>query len=85
MSNHRPGIGSSRYRQLRLTATHETNGRLSVTLYAKPLNKEWNEQQCLMRWSDPGFPSPLNSTEDVIIALVAVLEEHLLPPAPRAE
>lgn len=79
MTNHMPGIARSNYRQLRLTATHETNGRLSVSLYAKPLNAAWHEHQCLLRWSDPGTPRPLESTEDVILALICVLEEHLLP------
>lgn len=78
MSNHQRGIGSSRYRQLRLTATHETNGRFSVSLYAKPLNKEWNEHACLLRYSNEGTPYPLGSTEDVLLALLVIIEEHLI-------
>lgn len=79
MTNHRPGIGSSRYRQLRLTATHETNGRLSVSVYAKALNKEWHEQQCLARFSMDGPTVPLVTTEDVYSALLWILEEVMLP------
>jgi len=84
MSNHRPGIGSSRYRQIRLTATHETNGRFSVSVYAKPLNKEWHERQCLLRYTNDGTPRPLETTEDVLLALLVIVEEHLLMirPAP---
>lgn len=74
-------IAKSRYRQLRLTVTHEINGRFSVSLYGKALNKEWHEHQCLARYSVEGTPLPLNSTEDVLMALLTVLEEHLLPRA----
>lgn len=72
-------IGSSQYRQLRFTATHELNGRFSYSVYAKPLNKEWHEQQCLARGAIDGTLLPLNSTEDVIAALICVLEGYLLP------
>lgn len=79
MTNHMPGIARSQYRQLRLTATHETNGRFSVSLYAKPLNADWKEHQCLMRFSNDGVPSPLETTEDVMLALMVILEECMLP------
>lgn len=72
-------IGSSQYRQLRLTATHELNGRFSYSIYAKALNKEWNEHQCLARGVVEGTLRPLATTEDVISALIVILEEYLLP------
>lgn len=79
MSNHRPGIGSSRYRQLRLTVTHETNGRFSVSVYGKALNQEWHERHCLSRFAVDGITAPLNSTEDVLAALLWVIEDNMLP------
>lgn len=72
-------IGKSRYRQLRLTATHELNGRFSVSLYGKGLNQEWTEHSCLARFVDPGVKGPLNSTEDVVMALLVILESFVLP------
>lgn len=72
-------IGSSQYRQLRVTATHELNGRFSYSVYAKALNKEWHEHQCLARGAVDGTLLPLNSTEDVIAALICVLEGYMLP------
>jgi hypothetical protein len=85
MSNHRPGIGSSRYRQFRLTATHETSGRFSVSVYGKALNKEWHEQQCLARFATDVHPDPLNSTEDVLAAIMAIIETTMLPRAVAEE
>lgn len=81
MSGHRetqPG-GMSRYRQLRLTATHELGGSFSVSLYAKPLNHEWHEQQCMLRTRVEYDQRALVSTEDVIAALIHILREQLLP------
>lgn len=72
-------VGSSRYRQLRITATHEISGRFSYAVYAKPLNKEWHEHQCMARGSCDGTLLGLRSTEDVIAALIEVLESYLLP------
>lgn len=69
----------SRYRQLRLTATHEISGRFSVSVYAKPLNAAWSEQQCLLRTSVEYDQRELQSTEDVLAALIHVLREQLLP------
>lgn len=68
----------SRYRQLRLTATLETTGRMSYSVYAKPLNLAWNEQHLIVRDSVPGF-SPLATPDDVIRAVVALLQEQMLP------
>lgn len=72
-------VGSSRYRQLRITATHEISGRFSYSVYAKPLNKEWHEQQCMARGSIDGTLLPLASTEDVVAALITILEGYMLP------
>lgn len=72
-------VSKSQYRQLRVTATHEIGGRFSYSVYAKPLNKEWHEHQCLARGSCDGTLMGLQSTEDVIAALIAVLEDFLLP------
>lgn len=79
MGHSRGPIGMSRYRQLRLTATHEMSGRFSYSVYAKPLNKEWHEHQCLARGAVDGTLLPLNSTEDVIAALIEILESYMLP------
>lgn len=76
---------SSNYRQFRVTATHERGtsmrpeGRFSYSVYAKGLNQEWHEHQCLARGSVPGTSMPLRTTEDVVMALLVVLEEFLLP------
>lgn len=72
-------VSRSNYRQLRVTATHEIDGRFSYSVYAKPLNKEWHEHQCMARGSVDGTLIGLNSTEDVIAALICVLEGYLLP------
>lgn len=72
-------VSRSNYRQLRVTATHEINGRFSYSVYAKPLNKEWNQQQCMARGSVDGTVLGLASTEDVISALIVILEGYLLP------
>lgn len=79
MSVRGSSVGTSQYRQLRVTATHEIGGRFSYSVYAKPLNKEWHEQQCLARGSCDGTLMGLQSTEDVIMALITILEEYLLP------
>lgn len=77
----RSPVAQSRYRQLRLTLTHEIGGRFSVSLYGKALNADWREHDCLARYSVEGTTAPLNTTEDALMALLVVLEEHLLPRA----
>lgn len=79
MNKTKQGIAKSRYRQLRLTATHEVSGRFSVALYGKGLNADWREHDCLARYSIDGPARPLQSTEDVIQALLLILEDYLLP------
>lgn len=79
MSVRNSAVGSSRYRQLRITATHEISGRFSYSVYAKPLNKEWHEQQCMARGSIDGTLLQLQSTEDVVAALITILEGYMLP------
>lgn len=68
----------SRYRQVRLTFTQEIGGRCSYSIYAKGLQDGWNEHQVLVR-DVVTINAPLNSTEDVVAALIIVLEEQLLP------
>nr|CRY97330.1 hypothetical protein [uncultured prokaryote] len=70
----------SLYRQLRLTATQELNGRFSYSIYAKPLNAQWSEHSLILRASIDIPDFPLNTTEDVVVALVAILEGQFLPP-----
>lgn len=82
MSVRDSAVGTSRYRQLRITATHELSGRFSVSVYAKGLNQEWHERQCMYRGVAEGTLRPLNTTEDVLAALVAVLEQQMLPSGP---
>lgn len=72
-------VAQSRYRQIRLTATQEISGRFSYALYAKALNAPWQEQQCLLRSYEDVPPCTLGTTEDVISALLIILEELLLP------
>lgn len=76
--NHMPGIAQSRYRQLRLTITHETNGRLSYRLLAKGLNEGWSEHHVI----DVGSVQhtlPILSTEDAIVVVIDMLRGRLLP------
>lgn len=77
MSTHPKTSTKGRYRQFRVTATQEANGRVSFSAYAKPMGAEWHESQCILR-SSTQFGAALNSTEDVLLALIAVLEEQLL-------
>lgn len=64
----------NRYRQVRLTYTEEASGRLSVSLYVKPLGASWDETQCLFRWSVDDLP-PAPQVEDVVQRLVYVLQD----------
>lgn len=76
--NHQAGIALSRYRQLRVTATHETSGRFSVRLYAKPLNAAWTESHLVWQGASVSC-GPILSTEDAIAAAIDILREQLLP------
>jgi hypothetical protein len=71
-------IERSQYRQVRLTFTQEVTGKTSYALYAKGLNQAWNEHQCLLR-SYTVVPGPLLTLEDVIAAVVSILEEQMMP------
>lgn len=73
----RSPIARSNYRQLRLTATHEVNGRFSISLYAKPLNKQWSEHHVVHRCSVDGTTAPLLSIDDVLQAAIYLLETQL--------
>lgn len=63
----------NRYRQVRLTYTEEASGRLSVSIYVKPLNEGWAESQCLYRFSVEGT-EPAPHLEDVALRLMQCLE-----------
>jgi hypothetical protein len=78
MASRVPPRAASRYKQLRLQFTEEAGGRISVSLYVKPLNTEWSEHHCLQRWSRT-VDGPLETLEDAISLLIALLEEDLLP------
>lgn len=76
-------IAKSRYRQVKVTFTHEVNGRLSYRVHAKALNAAWSEQTVIATGSCDGTTLPLNSTEDALSALVYLLEDQLLPSIAR--
>jgi len=78
MASRVPPRAASRYKQVRLQFTEEAGGRVSVSLYVKPLNQEWSEHQCLRRWSRR-VDGPLETFEDALSLLVSLLEEDLLP------
>lgn len=77
-SRNQSGIAQSRYRQIRLQITQEVGGRCSYSLYAKPMNKEWREQDCLVRDS-LHYDYPIVTAEDAIRATIECLKEQLLP------
>lgn len=68
----------SLYRQVRLTFTQEVGGRLSYSIGAKGLNDQWDQHTVLIRDSVV-YPGPLDSTEDVVAALMSILAEQFLP------
>lgn len=69
-----PARAKSRYKQFRLTYTEEVNGRVSVSIYAKPLNAAWNEQQCMMRFTEE-VGQHVESLEGVAARLIVLLED----------
>ena len=72
-------VAKSLYRQIRLTATQEVSGRFSYSIYAKPLQADWRQQHLMVRdsWDTP--PWPLLTTEDVVRAMIGILQEQVLP------
>lgn len=78
MAAHPKTSAKSRYRQVRLTFTQESMGRVSLSLYAKGLNSQWNEHACLLR-DQVAFQGRLDTTEDVIWACLQVLDGMVLP------
>lgn len=78
MPNSRKPRAASRYKQVRLQLTEEAGGRVSASLYVKPLNSEWTEHGCVRRWNRT-VPGPLETFEDVLSVMVQMLEEDLLP------
>lgn len=77
MATHSKTSSKGRYRQFRVTCTQEANGRVSFSAYAKPMGAEWHERQCILR-SSTQFGAALNTTEDVLIAILAVIEGEML-------
>ena len=78
MASRVPPRAASRYKQVRLQFTEEAGGRVSVSLYVKPLNTEWSEHQCLRRWSRT-VSGPIETLEDALGLLILLLEEDTLP------
>lgn len=73
-----PAKARSNYRQVRLTFTAEIGGMLSYSIYAKPLNAQWNEHHVLVRDHLSNCPMP-ETTEDVFRILIRILDDNLLP------
>lgn len=69
---------ASNYKQLRLQLTEEAGGRVSVSLYVKPLNVEWTQRHCLQRWTVTNA-RPIETLEDALSVCVSLLEEDMLP------
>lgn len=76
--NHKPGIALSRYRQLKVSLTHETSGQISYRVHAKGLTDSWSEHT-LIAQGRADEVLPINSTEDAINVLIDLLKENLLP------
>lgn len=72
-------VARSIYRQYRLTATQESRGRFSYSIYAKGLNDDWRQQHLLVRDSMDALPFPVRTTEDVVRVLLDLLREQILP------
>lgn len=69
---------ASRYKQLRLQMTEEAGGRISVSLYVKPLNVEWSQRHVISRWTVQRH-EPIETLEDALSVCVALLEADMLP------
>lgn len=69
---------ASRYKQLRLQMTEEAGGRVSVSLYVKPVNVDWTQRHCVQRWVVKQH-EPIETLEDAISVCVALLESDMLP------
>lgn len=78
MASRVPPKAASRYKQVRLQFTEEAGGRVSASLYVKPLNAEWTQQHCVQRWQRR-LDRPLETFEDVMSLMVDLLEEDMLP------
>lgn len=68
----------SLYRQIRLTCTQESGGRVSYSISAKGLNDAWSEHTVIVR-DHVRLDERLETTEDVVRLLLIVLSEQLLP------
>lgn len=69
---------ASNYKQLRLQMTEEAGGRVSVSLYVKPVNVDWTQRHCVQRWVVKQH-EPIETLEDAISVCVALLESDMLP------
>ncbi len=74
----RRSIATSRYRQVRLTCTQEVNGRVTYSVWVKPIKGNWNEGHCVVRDQVDKHPT-LDSLEDVYGLLIRLLAEQCLP------
>lgn len=75
----RPRVGAlSAYRQVRLTYTEEVGGRISYSVYVKPLGASWTEQHCVVR-DVVRAQEPCTSLEDVFARLEIIIKEQRLP------
>lgn len=78
MTDRRAPRAASRYKQVRLQFTEEAGGRVSASLYVKPLNVEWTQHHVVRRWQRQ-LDRPLETFEDVMTLMLAMLDEDLLP------
>lgn len=78
MASRVPPRAASRYKQVRLQFTEEAGGRVSASMYVKPLNAEWSQHHVVKRWTRQ-ISGPLETFEDVLGLMVLLLEEDMLP------
>lgn len=69
----------SNYRQVRVTITEETRGRMSVRVLAKPVTADWSLRHTV--WSHTWVASRTTThwSELVAEALTEVLEQRVFP------
>lgn len=78
MAQRVPPRAASNYKQVRLQFTEEAGGRVSASLYVKPLNVDWTQQHVVRRWNRR-LAAPLETFEDVLGLMILMLEEDTLP------
>lgn len=71
-------MGKATFRQIRVTFTEERS-RVSISVMAKPLTAEWTERHTVLRGSVmKPWVQPLETYEDVLLAVVVLIEEEML-------